>query len=427
MIAANLRLSWFLSLALGAVICGCGDDGGGALGSPDAGDVADSGGADAEGGDAGVDPADATEDAAADDDPADGGIDTGPSVRDDLAWPVADRGPYQVGFRELELTYDLPGTVEQRTVPVFVWYPTDETDGVNPPGASLLGLGPQSEVWAEAEPRPPTSDDGYPVFMYSHGHRAWGENTWQLMRHFASHGWIAASPEHVLNTISDGDLAPAYIHYARVFDVRESIDLIDELTADFPGRAATERVVVAGHSRGGTTVWAIGGASFGADEIAAICAAEDDFYTTCTPEEQAVYVGGVADERVVGIVPMDGGPRDDLFGVDGMFDLDVPVMQLAANDNQRGTYEAFSQAGGAIAWAALDGACHEAFTIGSSTDIGGCEATLSDEDGFLITNTYALAFARWVALGDHTEATMAILEGGQQVHTAVRYRQSLFE
>ena len=39
------------------------------------------------------------------------------------------KGPYQAGFRQFSLTYDLPGLDEARTIEIGVWYPTEDTDG----------------------------------------------------------------------------------------------------------------------------------------------------------------------------------------------------------------------------------------------------------------------------------------------------------
>ena len=398
-------------------------------GDDDGGDETDTG-ADSGMDDTGMDDT-GTDDSGTDDsggdDSGDTAVDTGTEGRVDLEWPVDERGPYQVGMQEHSVTYSLPPDDTERTLRVFVWYPTDVESGTNPQGSLLPDVGPQMEVWLNAEPRPPAVEDGYPVLAYSHGHRAWGTNAYQLMRHFASHGWVVVSPSHTENTFSDPDPSPGYILYARPMDITQSIDLLDTLTDDFPGDILTDQVVLTGHSRGGSTTWIAGGASFDEPSVREQCMVEETNVGMCTEEEIAVYISDLSDDRIVGIVPMDGGPRQDWMGTSWVGDVEIPVMQMAANDNQRDTYEPFSNAGGSIAWAALDGACHEAFTFGSSTDLGGCEATISDQDGFYITNTYAMAFARWVLLGDDGESTIAILDGTTEVHGDVRYQQTLFE
>ena len=61
-------------------------------------------------------------------DPVDTGADT---VEDPLSWSVMESGRYQVGYRLVEQTYTDPAG-ETVTIPVSLWYPTEDTSGFSP-------------------------------------------------------------------------------------------------------------------------------------------------------------------------------------------------------------------------------------------------------------------------------------------------------
>ena len=56
----------------------------------------------------------------------------------------------------------------------------------------------------------------------------------------------------------------------------------------------------------------------------------------------------------------------------------------------------------------IEGACHEMFGVGTC-------ANLSDDLGFPIVNTYALAFARRHILGDERDAVTGVIDGSTSV------------
>ena len=50
----------------------------------------------------------------------------------------------------------------------------------------------------------PVAEHGYPVLVFSHGSLYGGSSAF-LARHFASHGWVVAAPDHTGHLLDYGD------------------------------------------------------------------------------------------------------------------------------------------------------------------------------------------------------------------------------
>lgn len=400
-----------------ALLCGCGDDDDASSPQP-SGENTDSAG------DSGADSAAIDADVAW----ADGqNADTGPA-RKDFAWDPAKPGPYRVGYHTFELTYDAQkGGVPPRTLTVHTWYPTNTTDGPMPTyfntwPADFYYSWDGEKVIADAAPAAPVHAK-YPTLVVSHGHLGFGPSTAGLHHWFASHGWYVAAPDHVTDTISDvGNAQPAWMRTARGYDISATLDALgaDPKAGTAAKNAALDKVVLAGHSRGGATTWAMCGAAYSAESVSAMC--KSGALKGCDDAIIAGYAAGIRDPRIIAGIPMAGAGGEDWFGKDGHSKTAVPQLAMTggADGNQPKELERIWTAAPdvALTWVHVDGACHQAFAMGTckKTEIGKVEA-------FAINGAYGLAFARWQLLGDRSAKTAGILHGSVVVSPRVTLKK----
>ena len=318
-----------------------------------------------------------------------------------LAWDLAVEGPYRTGYRELGTTYTPAPGMAERTIPVGVWYPTNDTEGS--PAIYTSGFpdtgGTSATSIADASLAASPWGVQHPVLVYSHGFQGYGGSSSFLMRHFASHGWIVVAPDHVGNTLMDHqDPLPTALYVARPRDVSAALDLLAQLPDADPlaGKADTTRVVLSGHSFGVFTTWSAGGARF--ENAAARCDAGDVPEDGCTEAERAALVGGLGDPRVIATIPLAGTIDRNWFGDEGPADIAGPVLSMTGSNDDRGQGEQYATMRGVdFTWAELDGGCHQTFGIGTC-------GSLEMDEGFGLVDTLAMAFARVHLLGDASAA-----------------------
>lgn len=343
-----------------------------------------------------------------------GDTDTPPAY-DWQALDVTEAGPFNVGHTTVLHTYTAFDGDDPRIIAINVWYPTTDTEGE--PSTyitfAVQGDGPtlenvveveQDDVFKDASSARPIHDGGYPVLAYSHGDQAHGADAAHLMRHAASHGWVAVAPSHTGNFIGQSYTTRHYIHKA--LDIQESLDILSEV--GLIGAVATAQVVLSGHSFGASyTTWAGAGAGF--DAIAESCKDGSGLPEPCTDDELAVFTSGtLADDRVAAIIPLDGSIRGALFGDTGYRAVEEPVLMLSGTGTGGcggcgDAYDAMPEL--TMTWVALQEACHLTFTNGVCS---GFDTDL----GFTITDSYSLAFGRKHLLGDGTYDDL--LDGTEQ-------------
>ncbi|MFT5456189.1 MAG: putative dienelactone hydrolase [Myxococcota bacterium] len=323
-------------------------------------------------------------------DPSPKASDTAAPEVDPLSWSVDAAGPFAVGHREWDVSYEpMPG--EARTFRVHAWYPTDATTGEPVRYDGFVDGDPA--VLGESPLAPTAHADGHPVLAYSHGDQGWGATSEFLMIHAASHGWVAVAPSHTGNLLW-ANTDPVGHWYHRPLDIRAAVDA---LPAELPG-VDTSRFVISGHSRGVTTVWTVAGASFDGD-VSGWC-------DGCTPDQQALFTD-LADPRAVGGIGLAGSIRRSMFGDEGHASVGVPFLSLAGSADPVGQEEQFNTTAGVdLTWVELEGGCHQTFALGTCS-------TLPTDDGWSITATYAFAFARHHLLGD--ASVVPILDGSEVV------------
>lgn len=329
---------------------------------------------------------------------------------DPLSWDVAADGPYHVGYRVWAWTYNTG--LRERTINVHVWYPTEDTGGVPP--TYMIGT-PDADSFTDATLAPSAYGDQYPVHVYSHGYMGFAASSADLMRYYASHGWIAIAPDHTDNTLLDTtEPLPARHYYERPMDIPQSIAAV-EADSILAGKLDLSRVLLSGHSFGSYTTWSVGGATFDVARITERC--NDGSIADCSADDLAVFSTDLSDDRVVATLPMAGTLSTDWFGETGHRTIQGPVFFMSGTEDQVGQdtqWDLIDQID--FTWIDVEGACHQTFAM------GGC-LVLEKEEGYAIVNTYGLAFGRANILGD--TSVSGILDGSVVVSDKVSFQRKV--
>ena len=343
-----------------------------------------------------------------------GSGDTGPTfdMTDPLSWPVGEAGPFVVGYRHWETTYTSPGNGEQRTIGINIWYPATEKTATSPNYLNLA-LVRDTDVDVDAPPAPPVYPNGkYPVWAHSHGSQAYGGSSSDLMRHLASHGWVAVAPDHTHNLFNeDVNPRPLAFYAERPTDVIVAIDQLDALpdATWLAGQADTSRVILSGHSFGSFDAWALAGGTYDTSRIQQKC--DNSEFPDCTPERVALFTAGFREPRAIAVVPMAGQMGADWRGDNGLLSVNIPMLLMSGSNDDVGNAGTFAQmTGKPVTWVELAGGCHETFALGFCT-------TLNKATGYGLVNTYALSFGRQQMFAD--SSVDAILDGTQVVSDLV--------
>lgn len=328
------------------------------------------------------------------------GLQTGPCPPGALPEVELNR---QAGLRQESTSFLLPWDGTERTIPLQVWYPTTDTEGT--PG-TFFGFDTDGASLVDAAYEP--AGCSHPVMVFSHGSHGWGGDSASLARLFASLGWVVVAPDHVGNTVVDGEDPPPIFDLVRVVDVRAALDHLAALPASDPLSATvdTSKAVVWGHSYGGQTAWLAAGPTLDPDAASGHCDGR------CTPaEEQAFRDTDTWDPRVAAVAPLAGAVRDDVVAEEGFAGVDVPVLMLTGSDDGDGSVD-FDRAALTpdLAWVEIEGACHESFT-----DIERPCDGIPKEDSLVITGTYLAAMANRHVLGAADARTLGVLDGSVQV------------
>lgn len=282
-------------------------------------------------------------------DPTTPGTTPGPDVAD-----LADFGPHPVGYQTVEITYTPAGRDAPRTFKVDVWYPGEP--GGFPATYSAAGI-VEFEAPLATDADPAAGTEIWPVAAYSHGSGGVASVGYPYGEHLASHGWVVVSPDHKGNRALDLLLGPRdpFVQSAvdRPQDVSAALDWLEQLTDDpLAGRADTSQVLMIGHSFGGYTTLAIGGADPSVALLEAGCPnVNDDGSCALLADEDfvAAVEGGFADPRVVGLVPQAPAVRfQESAAIAG---LTQPTLLQTAVLDATTTQETSAEP----AWSALDG------------------------------------------------------------------------
>ena len=333
----------------------------------------------------------------------------------DLVTSLAEPGPYAVGFRATEVTYD--SSEGARTLRFTVWYPSDATDGTHP---RYNGLVESTVAWQDAEL---AAGGPFPAHVYSHGHQGYAEASGFWMEHLASHGFVVAAPDHTGNTTFDGSERLTEIYFLRAEDLGATIDTLAAPTGDLAflsGAVDLEGLTASGHSFGGYTLHALAGATFDPDLIAQ-CLDGTDTSSYCSTMDDAAaarLAAGLTDPRITAFVSM--APGDfRLFGASGLAAVDRPILHMTGDlDPQTGSVAE-------DIWGALAGGPHRRVDIAGGghqtfTDFSGVLETfdglIEAERGFRIVDAYGLG---WIHHQRGSLDATALFDGSLEVDAAV--------
>ena len=248
---------------------------------------------------------------------------------DPLDWAVDQVGPFTVGHQSISHTYDPGDGLDDRTIRIDVWYPTQDESGIT----AEYAVGTDAQVMENAAIATPVHDGGFPVHVHSHGYRGYGATSAFLARYFASHGWVTVAPGHTQNTIIDHvDPLPVAHFLHRPLDVTAALDSLTDIVPE----ADTSSVVLSGHSFGAYTTWASCGATYDLDSVAEMCGTgEGSRMTAARPPKRR---GLVPSSPTRGWSPL--SPWLNLarswFGSDGELSVEGPVLFFKGTEDSVG-------------------------------------------------------------------------------------------
>ncbi len=217
-------------------------------------------------------------------------------------------GPWKVGLETFEM---VDADRDDRTMEVDIWYPIDAEVAATADPAVIDFLVASLTFENTFDAPPPARVGNFPLVVFSHGSGGIRQQSWDLMEHLASHGFVVVAPDHTGNTALDGlngTVLPGDVVAAhRPRDISFVIDQVLGFDADptnkFAGQINERKIAVAGHSFGGFTALAVAGG-----------------FDTYEP-----------DPRVKAIIPIAGasnGLTDEELAA-----IDVPTLFLSATDD----------------------------------------------------------------------------------------------
>lgn len=243
-----------------------------------------------------------------------------PAASDDVVARLTAPGPYTVGFH-LDAVSWVPVGSDERTLRVAWWAPSQDTSGT--PARYFHDAIEDSDALADAT----VADGRWPLLVFSHGHQGYAEASSFLMEHLASHGFVVVAPDHTGNTALDGSDRDTEIYWQRPGDLSAVLDHALDLPAEHPvGGHVGDFVGAMGHSFGGYTVFAWGGARFDSVALDGCLSGADAsaFCSTYDLQDDALFRAGLGDPRVPAVAALAAGDQD-LVG-SGLQSLTGPVL-----------------------------------------------------------------------------------------------------
>ena len=268
--------------------------------------------------------------------------DTAPGANvDELFEP----GPYEVGYREMLITYSDAAAMEPRELVLRVWYPAQDDSGAPPARYAVAGVVDLPAGIALDAP-PVTDDADLPFVVYSHGNGGEGLLGYPYGELMASHGWVLVAPNHTGNTALDNAFGPAdpisLVALDRPTDITAIIDEFESgLSGDeLEGKADVDGgVFLFGHSFGGYTTFTAGGADVDYDAFSAGCEGmmSENCDVLTDPNVEAAYRAGFGDPRIVALAPQ--APALVAIADGELGKLGIPTMLMTGRLDKTTTYE----------------------------------------------------------------------------------------
>jgi predicted dienelactone hydrolase len=271
-----------------------------------------------------------------------------------LADELFEQGPFEVGYREIAMTYNAAASREPRELILRVWYPAQSDSGAPPARYAVAGIIDLPAGYALDAP-PPTDEDGLPMAIYSHGNGGEGLLGYPYGELMASHGWVLVAPNHTGNTALDFLGTPdPFTRSAldRPTDITAILDAFESgLGGDeLEGKADTSGVFLFGHSFGGYTTFTSGGAGVDFDTLNASCdgVSSDACDVLADSDVEAAYRSGAGDPRIIALAPQ--APALSAIPQSELAALGVPTMLMSGRLDQTTTQEESADP----AWAGID-------------------------------------------------------------------------
>jgi predicted dienelactone hydrolase len=225
-----------------------------------------------------------------------------PESKPDEVWYPADAvGPFKAGTEESRFTGRTGVEMD-----VQVWDPSEDD-------STKLHKYDDLRSWDALDAPEPACSRTRPVVAFSHGNQSIRWQSPFLVERLASHGFVVVAPTHTGNSTFDFDDSrlPEMI-FRRPLDIQDAVDWLFETgVAELGLEDCVDRdagYAVTGHSFGGYTATAIGGAEFDyaassayCDEIGGWLCDELEEWVSTYPEYATAEL---ADDRVWASIPM---------------------------------------------------------------------------------------------------------------------------
>jgi predicted dienelactone hydrolase len=240
--------------------------------------------------------------------------------------PPDGPGPFSVGTFDAQLVGRTGVSLN-----VQVWYPSQESDGELHRYDGLYETDAQDAV-------APDCAVVRPVVAFSHGNQGMRWQSYFWTERLATHGFVVVAPDHTGNTTFDFDEA----RVGELF-LRRPLDISDTVDWLFAGSEPSEMglgdcldpaagFAVGGHSFGGYTSVAVGGALNDAQAILDACEGLGGSFCEGVLDwagDHSEHIGDMTDARVWAMVPM--APAGWGVLTDGLIDVAAPALVLGGD------------------------------------------------------------------------------------------------
>ncbi len=257
----------------------------------------------------------------------------------------AERGPFSVGTTELQIENgDYP-------LDVTLWYPALNSEGLEETVIYQVQIA-QIEGRALRDGEPNVDAGPFPLIVFSHGMGGFRIQSTFYTEHLASYGFVVVAADHPGSTLFDlaGSSAAEGVLQSfalRPWEVLRQIEFVESLNAGderFAGMVDIDNIVVTGHSFGGYTTIAAGGAQLDTAILDAACEEGQEGSLACmtgeTLETMARLRGldsvpeglwpATTDPRIKALVPL-APAAAPLFGEHGLAAVSIPTMILVGS------------------------------------------------------------------------------------------------
>lgn len=232
--------------------------------------------------------------------------------------------------------FNAPTDMSDKTVPVFVWYPTTSKAKVEEFGIFKMKVAKDGEI----------KQGSYGLIVISHG---WGGSHLghrSIAQYLAARGYVVAAPLHPFNNYTDNPAEKSFSKWSEIWSTRPQ-DIADVIDAMLGHRGIgpsidKSRIGVIGHSTGGYTALTAAGGVPNLANYANHCGSGDDRSFYCAafqylPEDakktlaNSENLEGLRDDRIAAAALL--APIGAVFGEGSLSEVKVPVAVYRAGQD----------------------------------------------------------------------------------------------